>query len=79
MKWRASLAPALLAMVFMGLFLFRSGSINDSRLASTDTNAEWNSEGQTSWNEEDWSTLKAKVLWGLGEGLDTLAIGAAMG
>ena len=79
MKWRASLAPALLAMVFIGLFLFRSGSINDSRLASTDTNTEWNSEGQTSWNEEDWSTLKAKVLWGLGEGLDTLAIGAAMG
>ena len=81
MKPYVTLIPVWLgfiAVVLIALFLFRSGSTTESQLAAGGSSAEWGSEVGVSWNEEDWSTFKAKVSWGLGQGLDTIPIGAAM-
>lgn len=81
MKRYVTLVPVwigFIAVVLIALFLFRSGSPTESQVAAGDSSAEWGSEVGASWSEEDWSTFKAKVSWGLEQGLDTLPIGAAM-
>ena len=75
------LVPGSLAIVVVistALFLFRSPPTSHIDLVVTAADEAGNRQYRDSWNEEDWSIFEAKVLWALGQGLDTLSVGAVM-
>ena len=75
------LVPGSLAIVVVistALFLFRSPPTSQIDLVVTDADEAGNRQYRDSWNEEDWSIFEAKVSWALGQGLDTLSVGAVM-
>ncbi|MEC9356190.1 MAG: N-acetylmuramoyl-L-alanine amidase-like domain-containing protein [Gemmatimonadota bacterium] len=69
---------AILVVISTALFLFRSPPTSHIDLVVTAADEAGNRQYRDSWNEEDWSIFEAKVSWALGQGLDTLSVGAVM-
>ena len=75
------LVPGSLAIVVVmstALLLFRSPPTNHTDVAVTDLDEVGDTQDRGFWNEEDWSIFEAKISWALGQGLDTLSVGAVM-
>ena len=75
------LVPGSLAIAVVmstALLLFRSPPTNHTDVAVTDLDEVGDTQDRSFWNEEDWSIFEAKVSWALGQGLDTLSVGAVM-
>ena len=69
---------AIAVVMSMALLLFRSPPTSHTNVAVTGLDEAGGTRDRGFWNEEDWSIFEAKVSWALGQGLDTLSVGAVM-
>ena len=75
------LVPGWLAIVIVmsaAVLLFRSMPTSPTGIEVADLEKGGDTQDHGSWGEDDWSIFEAKVSWALGQGLDTLSVGAAM-